>query len=332
MIVLAIESSCDDLSCAVFDGQHKKLLAMTTRSGVESHIKFEGVVPEIAARDHLVNMEEVIDRTLAKAGLRIENIQGVCATRGPGLIGSLLVGYCYAQALAVGAGLPFVGINHLQAHAHAFRLVEPKFSGSFLALVVSGGHTELARFSPGRIEPIGSTRDDAAGEAFDKVARLLGLGYPGGPAIEKAAGKHMGRGEPFTIPKMKDGSADFSFSGLKTAVALRVRGQHLSEHEVRHIAKGFQETVALALAGSVAVEARKSGDKILSLGGGVAANQRIREEVEKQLPGITIKLSPLEYCGDNAAMIALLGSEKLMQGDTIASDLGPNPGLLIHEN
>ena len=337
-LVLGIESSCDETAAAVVrDG--KLVLSSIVASQVELHAPFGGVVPEIASRSHL----EVILPTIAAAleGARVEprQLSGVAVTTRPGLIGSLLVGLTSAKAFSWYHGLPIVGVDHLAAHLYAATMEgdEPRLPA--VALVASGGHTALYRFrSIFDFEMLGSTNDDAAGEAFDKVAALLGLPYPGGPSIEKAA---MGadpaalarRGEGFHVPQVSSGPFDFSFSGLKTAVRYRIKPpggtpRILDPDGVRDLAASFQEAAVEHLARTTMAAARDSGAASVLVGGGVACNKRLRERLRAQCEheGLELRIPRPELCADNAAMIAGLGDALLAAGrrDTLELTAFPN--------
>lgn len=309
MLVLGIETSCDETASAVVaDG--KEILSNVVASQVDFHRAFGGVVPEIASRKHLEAIVPVVDEALRKAGARIEDIDLIAVTKGPGLPGSLIVGVVCAKALAFAFKKPIVGVSHIQAHIFANFLVYPDIPLPAICLVVSGGHTDLfILYEDKSVKHLGRTRDDAAGEAFDKVAKLLSLGYPGGPIIDRLARE----GDPefihFPRPLLPD-SWDFSFSGLKTAVLREVRKfQEKGEIPVNHICASFQEAVVDTLVEKTAMACREFGMKRVLLGGGVVANSRLREKFEKKAKdeGWEIFIPPLSLCTDNAAMIASLG-------------------------
>jgi N6-L-threonylcarbamoyladenine synthase len=308
---LAIESSCDETAAAVIeDGRVAR--SSVVASQVDLHAKYGGVVPEVASRQHLRKIVPVISEALESAGCTLDDIDAVAGTRGPGLAGSLLVGYNAAKAIAFGRGLPFIGINHLEGHIYANWLVEgpePEFPA--LCLVVSGGHTDLVLMrSHGQYERLGGTRDDAAGEAFDKVGRLLGLPFPGGPHVAKAALE--GGPSKLDLPRAwMHGTFDFSFSGLKTAVLHVVRA---GQYSVPEIAWEFQEAVVDVLAGKTSRLAREMGARNVLVAGGVAANARLREELQRRCP-VPVRIPPPEFCTDNAAMIGAVAGFRLELGE-----------------
>lgn len=318
MIVLGIESSCDETAAAlVQDG--KRVLSSVVASQEDVHHRFGGVVPELASRRHLEAINAVMREALARAAASLQDIDGVAATRGPGLIGSLLVGFSFAKALAFALQVPWVGVNHLQGHLHALFLEDHPPACPFVALLVSGGHTGLYFVgSPLSMERLGQTRDDAAGEAFDKVAKMLSLGYPGGAVIDRLAG----RGDPerirFPRPYIDKDSCDFSFSGIKTAV-----GRYLRQHpdsvpqQVADIAAGFQEAVVEVLVHKLVRAARMKQCRRVALAGGVAANSRLRERLRQEAGAerMEVYLPSLPLCGDNAAMVAALGYRLLAAGE-----------------
>ncbi len=311
MRVLAIESSCDETAAAVIeDGRVPR--SSVVASQVDLHAKYGGVVPEVASRHHLRKIVPVISEALDDAGCTLDEIDAVAGTRGPGLAGSLLAGYNAAKAIAFGRELPFIGINHLEGHIYANWLVEgpePEFPA--LCLVVSGGHTDLVLMrSHGQYERLGGTRDDAAGEAFDKVGRLLGLPFPGGPHVAKAALE--GGPSKLQLPRAwMHGTFDFSFSGLKTAALHVVRD---GQYSVPEIAWEFQEAVVDVLAGKTTRLAREMGAKNVLVAGGVAANTRLREELQRRCP-VPVRIPPPKFCTDNAAMIGAVAGFRLELGE-----------------
>jgi N6-L-threonylcarbamoyladenine synthase len=317
MRVLAIETSCDETAAAVMaDGV---LRSSVVESQDAIHRGYGGVVPELASRRHLEAVLPVVSRALSEAGLQLADLDGVAATCGPGLVGSLLVGLSVAKGVAYAHGLPLVGVNHLEGHVFAGFLEEPRAEYPFLALVVSGGHTALyACPEPLVYRLVGQTRDDAAGEAFDKVAKLLGLGYPGGPVIEQTARDGDPKAIPFPVAQFQDGGADFSFSGLKTAVSLFVRRQQpLTTALIADICASFQATVVKMLVRKTIRAARERAIRRVLLTGGVAANGALRGALEAECAerGYAWSAPPRRFCTDNAAMIAAAGSVRLARGE-----------------
>jgi N6-L-threonylcarbamoyladenine synthase len=322
MIVLGIESSCDETAAAlVRDGKH--ILSSVVASQVEVHQRYGGVVPELASRRHLESIVPVMRAALADAGRSLADIQGLAVTRGPGLIGSLLVGFSFGKAMAYALNIPWVGVNHLEAHIHALFLEKHPPAFPFIALLASGGHTGLYRVSSFiSMELLGQTRDDAAGEAFDKVAKMLSLGYPGGGVIDRLSRQ----GDPsrilFPRPYIDKTSFDFSFSGIKTAVS-----RYLAEHRadchdrIADIVAGFQEAVVDVLVHKLIRAAGVTDCSRVALAGGVAANSRLRErlQLEASREGMQVHLPSPRLCGDNAAMVAAAGYHLLSAG--IRSDI-----------
>lgn len=333
-LVLGIESSCDETGVGIVRGT--SLLSNTVSSSMEEHVRFGGVIPEIASRAHLDALVPTLQQSLAEAGVTLDEVDAVAVTAGPGLAGALMVGVCGAKALAVATGKPLYAINHLVAHVGVGVLeADGERAGALPqnlgALLVSGGHTEILRIRSitDDVEMLGSTIDDAAGEAYDKVARLLGLGYPGGPAIDKMARTGNAKAIRFprglTQPKYM-GTAeepgphryDWSFSGLKTAVArcveqFEARGEAVP---VADVAAAFQEAVVDVITSKAVLACRENGITSLLLGGGVAANSRLRQLTGERCTaaGITLHVPPLELCTDNGAMVAALGAQLMMAG------------------
>ena len=324
--VLGIETSCDETAAAIVTDA-RLVLSSVVSSQVELHARFGGVVPEIASRAHVELLTPVIAQAMVEAGVEGDDIDAVAATHGPGLVGALLVGVSTAKALALVWDVPFVAVNHLEAHLYATLLEDPALELPVVVLLVSGGHTMLVTMEDhGRYRMLGSTVDDAAGEAFDKVARYLGLGYPGGPAIDRISID----GDPAAIafPRaMLDGSYDFSFSGLKTAVVNHVR-KH-PEVSTADVAASFQEAVVDVLVTKALRAARETGAKGMCLGGGVAANSLLRERfldacVQDDLRAF---LPSRAMCTDNAAMVAAAGWWRLRSDGPSPLDTGAVPGL-----
>jgi N6-L-threonylcarbamoyladenine synthase len=310
MLILGIDTSCDD-TCAAVLRDDFEIVSSVVSSQDEVHSRFGGVVPELASRKHVENIIPIIDHALTSARVTLSDIDLIAVTRGPGLVGSLVVGVSAAKALSLARAIPLVGVNHLEGHIASSLLGSDRPVYPFVALVVSGGHTNLyiARHE-GDYCLVGQTRDDAAGEAFDKVAKLLGLGYPGGRAIEEAAQRAGGTPVEFTRPYLKKGSSDFSFSGIKTAARNVVAaGAPLDESLVARIAAGFQEAVVDVLVEKTVELARRESIGTVVITGGVAANSRLREAMAQRAlsSGITALLPPKQLCTDNAAMIAAAG-------------------------
>jgi N6-L-threonylcarbamoyladenine synthase len=305
-LILAIETSCDDTCAAVLDGA--RILSNVISSQAEAHARFGGVVPEVASRHHLELAIPVVEASLDQADVALEDLDSVAVTVGPGLIGALLVGVSTAKAIAAPRRLPLVPVDHLQGHVAANFLEPDPLEPPFLCLVASGGHTLLAgvRDRAGH-ELLGSTLDDAAGEAFDKVARLLGLGYPGGPALERLAAEGDPSAFEMPVAMTRDPGLDFSFSGLKTSVAYLCRdlGPEGVEQRRADLAAGFQAAAVGQLVAKLERALRKGGWEAVALGGGVAANRPLRDAVAELCAerGVELKLVPIELCTDNAAMI-----------------------------
>lgn len=334
LAMLGIETSCDETAAAIVTGD-RRILAHEVLSQIEAHTPYGGVVPEIAARAHLAHLTPLVRRALATAGLTIGDLAGVAATGGPGLIGGVIVGTMTAKGLAAAAGLPFLAINHLEGHALTVRLTHG-IAFPYLLLLVSGGHCQvLVVGGVGRYRRLGTTMDDAVGEAFDKAAKLLGLGYPGGPQIEKAA--EGGDPARFAFPRPMAGrpGCDFSFSGLKTAVKRAVDGLPagpLAAQDVADIAASFQEAVADSLidrtARAIALfrAACPEGGPLV-VAGGVAANRMLRARLSgaATAAGLEFLAPPPGLCTDNAAMIGWAGIEHLRLGETDGFDFAPRP-------
>ncbi len=303
--ILGIESSCDETSAAILQGfdVHSHIVYSQM-----IHKKYGGVVPELASRAHEHAISQVVDAAFEASGKKPEDIDAVAATYGPGLMGALLVGLNFAKGFALAADIPLIGVNHLEAHLYASMLEFPELKTPYLCLLVSGGHSMLVDVSGIRdFTILGNTRDDAAGESFDKVARLLDIGYPGGPQIDALSDSGDPRAIAFPRSLLEPDSLDFSFSGMKTAVLNHVRKQaQLSEQDKADIAAAFQEAVVDVLKEKLRRAVKRSGHKRIVLAGGVAANRRLRAELKKMAEKMDLQLfyPPLEYCTDNAAMIA----------------------------
>jgi len=296
------------------------ILSSRVHGQAELHGPYGGVVPELASRDHVRNVSDVVRMALSEAGVAPEALDGVAVTAGPGLLGSLLVGLSFGKALAYRLGIPVVGVHHLEGHLASAALCEPELQPPYLGLVISGGHTALYRIDAGAPPALlGETRDDAAGEAFDKVAKLLGLGYPGGPAVSRAAAAGDAAALDFPRPMLDREGFDFSYSGLKTAVALEVerRSAPLSEREVADVAASFEAAAVAPLVAKARAALRHQGVAQLAVVGGVAANRRLREELGRAAArdGFRVVFPPLALCTDNAAMIAAAGTRLLARGE-----------------
>ena len=317
MIVLGIETSCDETAAAVVaDG--RRILSSVVSSQVAVHRPFGGVVPELASRKHIEAIVPVVRQALSEGGISQAGLEAVAVTQGPGLIGSLLVGFSFAKAFAMVRGLPWIGVSHLEGHINSVFLEPDPPAFPFTALLASGGHTSIYHVTAHtQFDLMGQTRDDAAGEAFDKVAKMLGLGYPGGGIISKLAQEGDPTRIPFPRSYLDRSSYDFSFSGLKTAVGRYVR-DHSRDLAARipDIAAGFQEAVVDVLADKVIEAAIYKNCSRIALVGGVAANGRLREKVtvDARKKGISVYLPGHDLCGDNAAMIAAAGYHHLANG------------------
>ena len=331
MVILGIESSCDDTAAAVLADGIVRSSVVASQDDV--HRRYGGIVPELASRSHIRAIIPVIDRALEQAGVTLDEIEGLAVTAGPGLVGSLLVGLSTAKAIAFARGLPLVGVNHLEGHVYAAFLTEDPPEYPFLALVVSGGHTALYHApAPLTYRLVGQTRDDAAGEAFDKVAKLLGLGFPGGPIIQRTAERGDPRAVEFPLAHMTDGASDFSFSGIKTSVSLYVkRHRPLAEAQIADVAASFQAAVVKMLVRKTVRAALRIGVKRVVLTGGVAANGPLRAALaaEAEQHGIRLHIPPPRLCTDNAAMITAAGTVRLAAGERASLTLNASPDLVL---
>ncbi|KAA0543395.1 tRNA (adenosine(37)-N6)-threonylcarbamoyltransferase complex transferase subunit TsaD [Bacillus sp. BGMRC 2118] len=331
-IILGIETSCDETAVAIVRNGNE-ILSNVVASQIESHKRFGGVVPEIASRHHVEQLTIVLEEAMKEANVTYEDIDAIAVTEGPGLVGALLIGVNAAKALAFAHNIPLVGVHHIAGHIYANRFIS-EFQFPLLALVVSGGHTELVLMKEhGHFEVIGETRDDAAGEAYDKVARTLNLPYPGGPHIDKLA--HVGT-PSIDLPRawLESDSYDFSFSGLKSAVIntlhnAKQRGEDIKPED---LAASFQASVIDVLVTKTIRAAQDFGVKQVVLAGGVAANKGLRTQLEesfKTLSHVELTIPPLSLCTDNAAMIAAVGSVAFDKGVRSELALNGNPGLLL---
>lgn len=319
-LVLGIETSCDETGIGIVRGH--TLLANTIASSMDEHARFGGVVPEVASRAHLEAMTPTVEAALAEAGLTFADIDAIAVTAGPGLAGALLVGVAAAKSYALGLGVPLYGVNHLAAHVAVDQLEHGPLPKPCIAMLVSGGHSSLLLVPDvaGDVISLGSTVDDAAGEAFDKVARVLGLPFPGGPYIDRAARDGSGAAIAFPRGKIDDGTLDFSFSGLKTAVARWVEAREASRQSVHvpDVAASFQEAVVDVLTRKALQACRKYDVHDLLIGGGVAANSRLRALAQErcEAAGVRLRVPRPGLCTDNGAMVAALGSDLVAAGVT----------------
>jgi len=331
MLILGIESSCDETAAAVVrDG--REIASSVIASQIEMHKPWGGVVPELASREHLEKIEPIVAAAISQAGVSFSDIDAIAVTQGPGLIGSLLVGVCYAKSLAYSLGIPIVGVNHIEGHVYSVAFENPPVEYPALGLIVSGGHTNVFHIAEeGQYKVVSRPRDDAAGEAVDKVAKMLGRGYPGGPIIERLALQGDKSGVKFPKAKISDGRPDLSFSGLKTAVARYVRENNIAPvtngdepaQEIKDLAASFQTAVVHALVGTLEKLANDLQPKTLIVAGGVACNLALRsaaEEAGKRL-GLPVYFPSKHLSTDNAAMIAAAGYRQLMQGDNAKLDM-----------
>ncbi|WP_192987844.1 tRNA (adenosine(37)-N6)-threonylcarbamoyltransferase complex transferase subunit TsaD [Carnobacterium mobile] len=330
-LILAIETSCDETSVAVVENG-ERMLSNIVASQIKSHMRFGGVVPEIASRHHVEQITQCIEEAMEEASVSYTDLSAVAVTYGPGLVGALLIGVNAAKALAYAHDLPLIAVNHMAGHIYANRLIQPLVF-PLLALVVSGGHTELVYMEKdGDFKIIGETRDDAAGEAYDKIGRVLGLPYPGGKRIDEMA--HQGK-DSYHFPRamLKEDNYDFSFSGLKSAFINLVHNTAQKNEEVdkNDLAASFQASVIEVLVKKTIRAAKELGVKQLVLAGGVAANQGLREELittmKQELPDVELLIPPLSLCGDNAAMIGAAAYVEYNRQQFAGYDLNAQPGL-----
>ncbi len=334
MTILGIETSCDETSAAVVaDG----LLRSNVVKAQVFHAEYGGVVPELASREHLRTIMPVVDEALRRADVGVADLDGVAAVYGPGLVGSLLVGLTYGKSLAYGLGVPFVGVNHMEGHIVSNLLEDPRPGFPFLNLSVSGGHTQLALVhGPMNVEVLGNTIDDAAGEAFDKVAKMLGLTYPGGPSVEARASAGNPSAVSFPRPKPQHAPFSFSFSGLKTSVLYYLRRQNFDVQRaepdfVNDVCASFQAAVVDTLIDRLFESAGSVGVKDVCIAGGVSANKALRRaaEAEAERRGARLFVPRMEFCTDNGAMIALAGYYRLREGKTSPLTITAEPGLAL---
>lgn len=342
MLILAIESSCDETAASVVEmgDNTRKILSNAVFSQIATHALYGGVVPEIASREHIEKISKVVREAFSDARIKPADIDAVAVTYAPGLIGSLLVGLSFAKSLAFSLGVPLIPVDHIKGHTAAAYLAYPELEAPFLALIVSGGHTSIYDVKePSVFEEIGSTRDDAAGEAFDKVGRLMGLPYPGGAAMDRLAaeGFEMRNGKKciyrFPTPAINDGTLDFSFSGLKTYAVNTIHNERqklsLADDEMlpdeirREIASGFTEAVVNGISSKLEDAIKKTSAKKIVLAGGVAANSHLRKSITEKAKkyGAEVYIPPLSLCGDNGAMIGAQGYFEYLSGTRATTSL-----------
>ncbi len=334
-ITLGIESSCDETSAAIVVNG-RKVLSNIISSQIDIHKKFGGVVPEVASRKHVEAVSNVIEEAVRQAGIEYKDIDLIASTYGPGLVGALLVGLSAAKGIALSLKKPFIGVNHIEGHISANYIACQELKPPFLCLVVSGGHTHLVYVKDyGEYDILGRTRDDAAGEAYDKIARAIGLGYPGGPQIDRLAKE--GNKEAISFPRamLEEGSLDFSFSGLKSSVLNYLNKMKMQDLQINNadVAASFQEAVIDVLCTKAIEGAEKTGSKVLCLAGGVASNSALRKELEERcrVNNIELKYPPAVLCTDNAAMIASAGYYEFIKGGSSPLSLNALPSLKLGE-
>lgn len=333
IITMAIESSCDETACAILKNG-REVLTNIISTQIETHKKFGGVVPEVASRKHIENVAMVVKEALDEADMEFSDITHIAVTHGPGLVGALLVGLSYAKTLAYALDIPLVGVNHIEGHLSANYIAHKDLKPPFITLIVSGGHTQLVEVEDyGKYKILGKTKDDASGEAFDKIARAMNLGYPGGPIVDKLA--KSGNKEAIDFPRaMKnDAGYDFSFSGLKSSVLNYLNSMKMKNEEivVEDVCASFQEAVVDILSKKAVKACNENGYKIITLSGGVASNSALREKMNERCKqnGIELKFPPLVLCTDNAAMIGCAGYYNYIDGKRDDMGLNAVPNLKI---
>lgn len=346
MVILGIETSCDETAAAIIS-EDRKILSNVIYSQVKTHSLYGGIVPELASREHIKKIRPIVEKAFSDAGIGLTEIDGIAVTRGPGLIGSLLVGLTYAKAISFATGKPLIGIDHIEGHIYSVFLEHSSVEFPALALVVSGGHTNLfwvesktGNWSHLTYKLIGKTRDDAAGEAYDKVGKLLGLPYPGGPVIDRLASLGTRGVIDFPIAKISDQTMDFSFSGIKTAVLRKFKEEELEPKDEKqsredldrlNLLAGFQESIVTALVSRTMKAARIYHPRSILLSGGVAANQRLRKAMGEAAAKRELAFyhpQPI-FTTDNAAMIAAAGMFRLERGEKHNYEINPDPALKL---
>ena len=333
IIILGVETSCDDTAVSLV-AEGREILSSLVSSQMDLHERFGGVVPEVASRRHLEIINALIEVAMEEADLNFSDLSAIGVTYGPGLVGALLIGVSTAKALAYACHLPLIAVNHIEGHMYANFLAHGDLPFPLVSLIVSGGHTNLVYMEDhGKMEIMGRTRDDAAGEVFDKIARSLELGYPGGPVIDNLSKKGNPLAIPFPRAYLEEGSYDFSFSGLKSAVLNHLNRQKLKGEKVHipDLAASFQEAVVEVLVEKTLAAARDKGVRTISLSGGVAANQALRLSLEQKAreKGYRLFFPPLSLCTDNAAMVACVGYYQYLREDFASLDLNAVPGLQL---
>lgn len=333
--ILAIESSCDETAAAVVKNG-RSVLSNVIYSQIDLHTIYGGVVPEIASRKHIEKINQVIEEALKEAGVSLKDIDAIAVTYGPGLVGALLVGVAEAKAISFATGIPLIGVHHIEGHICANYIEHPELEPPFMSLVVSGGHTHLVNVSDyGVYEILGRTRDDAAGEAFDKVARAIGLGYPGGPKIDKVSKEGNAEAIDFPRPKVREGEYDFSFSGLKSAVLNYLNSEKMAGRAIvrEDVAASFQKAVTDVLVEHSMNAVREYGAKKFAIAGGVASNSSLRAQMKAacENEGIEFYYPSPVFCTDNAAMIGVAGYYEYLKGNFADLSLNAVPNLRLGE-
>ena len=335
VFTLAIESSCDETACAILKNG-REVLSNIISTQIDTHKKFGGVVPEVASRKHVENIDVVVEEALEKSGKTLDEIDHIAVTYGPGLVGALLVGLSYAKALAFTLKKPLVGVNHIEGHLSANYIEHKDLKPPFITLIVSGGHTHLVEvLDYGKYEILGKTKDDASGEAFDKVSRALGLGYPGGPIVDRLAKQGNKNAIDFPRACLHEDGYDFSFSGIKSSVlnyinSMKMKGLNIVNEDV---CASFQEAVVDVLTQKAIKACKDKGYDTITLSGGVACNSSLRERLKElgEKEGINVKYPPLVLCTDNAAMIGCAGYYRYIAGKRDGMDLNAVPNLKINQ-